>query len=71
MFLNMYKNTFCIVYSSSSCLILSIAQHTDASLDAKAAEVASMLSGAAGDKDIGFDHNTEGSAIMGHSGIKR
>ena len=30
-----------------------------------------MLSGAAGEKDIDYDQNSEGSAIMSHSGIKR
>ncbi|KAL4236528.1 C2 domain [Mactra antiquata] len=44
---------------------------SDASLDAKAAEVASMLSRVAGEKEMDYDNTSEGSAIMTQSGVKR
>ena len=43
----------------------------DASLDAKAAEVASMLSRVAGEKEMDYDQASETSSIMANSGIKR
>ena len=43
----------------------------DISLDAKAAEVASMLSGAGRDKDLDFDQTSEGSSILVPSSIRR
>ena len=42
---------------------------SDISLDAKAAEVASMLSGARQDSD--YDQTSEGSSVLVPSGIKR
>ncbi|XP_053394706.1 otoferlin-like isoform X2 [Mercenaria mercenaria] len=44
---------------------------SDASLDAKAAEVASMLSRVAGEKEMDYDQTSEASSIMANSGIKR
>ncbi|XP_052775587.1 otoferlin-like isoform X2 [Mya arenaria] len=43
----------------------------DESLDAKAAEVASMLSGAAHDKEESYDRDSDGSSILQQTGIKR
>ena len=44
---------------------------SDISLDAKAAEVASMLSGAGRDKEIDYDQTSEGSSVLVPTGVKR